>query len=401
MLFDDLIQRGLVKQVTNEKAVSKVLDTHGTSFYIGFDPTADSLHVGHLLQIVTAKRLKDAGLFPIMLVGGATAQIGDPTGKSEARKMLTTEELALNIKSLRSQIISLLPGLISVQDNLLWTSNLNLLQFIKEIGSHFSVNNMLRADCFKSRMENGGLSFLEFNYMLLQAFDFFHLFEKQKCVLQIGGDDQWSNILAGIDLIHKKIGKEAFGLTLPLLTNSDGQKMGKTEKGAIWLDKFKTSVFDFFQFWRNLPDSDIIKCFKFLTFVSVNEIESIPFESIQDINAAKKRLAFEITKFVHGNEAAALALKQAEALFEKNDSSLISSIHINDNCSVLDLIIKCNFAKSRTDARKLINGRGVSINDEVLTDPTINIAKSKFGTDVVLKKGKKNICRLTIKDTNA
>lgn len=401
MLFDDLVQRGLVKQVTNTEGVSKVMSTHGTPFYIGFDPTADSLHVGHLLQIVTAKRLKDGGLFPIMLVGGATAQIGDPTGKSEARKMLSQEELTLNIKSLRSQIISLLPGLISVQDNLLWTTNLNLLQFIKEIGAHFSVNNMLRADCFKSRMENGGLSFLEFNYMLLQAFDFFHLFEKQNCVLQIGGDDQWSNILAGIDLIHKKNGREAFGLTLPLLTNSDGQKMGKTERGAIWLDRFKTSVFDFFQFWRNLPDSDVIKCFKFLTFIPVGEIESIPFSSVEEINSAKKRLAFEITKFVHGNEAASLALKQAEALFEKNDASLINSIFIDDNCSVLDLIIKCSFAKSRTDARNLINGRGVSINDEVLTDPTINIAKSKFGNNVVVKKGKKKICRLTIKDTNA
>lgn len=401
MLFDDLVQRGLVKQVTNTEAVTKVMNTRGTSFYIGFDPTADSLHVGHLLQIVTAKRLKDGGMFPILLVGGATAQIGDPTGKSEARKMLSKEVLTENIRSIRSQIIALLPGLVSIQDNSLWVDNLNLLDFIKNIGAHFSVNNMLRADCFKSRMENGGLSFLEFNYMLLQAFDFFHLFEKQQCVLQIGGDDQWSNILAGIDLIHKKTGKESFGLTLPLLTNSGGQKMGKTEKGTIWLDKFRTSVFDFFQFWRNLPDNDVIKCFKFLTFVSVTEIESIPFDSVEDINSAKKRLAFEITKFVHGNEAAAIVLKQAEALFEKNDASLINSITIDDNSSVLDLIIKCNFAKSRTDARNLINGRGISINDEVLTDPTINVAKSKFGNDVVIKRGKKNICRFTIKDTNA
>lgn len=401
MLFDELMQRGLVKQVTSVEGVSNVMNTHGAPFYIGFDPTADSLHVGHLLQIVTAKRLKDGGMFPIMLVGGATAQIGDPTGKSEARKMLSAEDLAENIHSLRGQIIGLLPGLISVQDNSLWTANLNFLDFIKNIGVHFSVNNMLRADCFKSRMENGGLSFLEFNYMLLQAFDFFHLFEKQNCALQIGGDDQWSNILAGIDLIHKKNGREAFGLTLPLLTNSDGQKMGKTEKGAIWLDKFKTSVFDFFQFWRNLPDNDVIKCFKLLTFVPVSEIESIPFISIADINSAKKRLAFEITKFVHGNEAASLALKQAEALFEKNDASLIDSISITDNCSVLDLIIKCNFAKSRTEARNLINNRGVSINDDILTDPTINVTQSKFGNDVVVKKGKKNICRLTIKDTNA
>jgi len=400
MLFNDLVARGLAKQVTNAEGVSNVMNNRGT-FYIGFDPTADSLHVGHLLQIVTAKRLKDGGMFPILLVGGATAQIGDPTGKSEMRKMLSQDDLDANIFKLRRQLISLMPGLVSIQDNALWTSNLNFLSFIKDIGAHFSVNNMLRADCFKSRMENGGLSFLEFNYMLLQAFDFFHLFTKQNCVLQIGGDDQWSNILAGIDLVHKKTGKEAFGLTLPLLTNSEGQKMGKTEKGAIWLDKFKTSVFDFFQFWRNLPDSEVIKCFKQLTFISVNEIENIPFTSAEDINAAKKKLAFEITKFVHGNDEAALALKQAEALFEKNDASLITAVSIDDNHSVLDLIVKCGFAKSRTDARNLINGRGISINDEVLTDPTINVTKLKFGNNVIVKKGKKKISRFTIKDTNA
>lgn len=400
MLFDDLVARGLVKQVTNAEGISKIMNDHGTTFYIGFDPTADSLHVGHLLQLVTAKRLKDGGMFPILLVGGATAQIGDPTGKSEMRKMLSQDEVDANIFALRRNIISLMPGLVSIQDNALWTSQLNLLDFIKNIGAHFSVNNMLRADCFKSRMENGGLSFLEFNYMLLQAFDFFHLFETQRCVLQVGGDDQWSNILAGIDLIHKKTGKEAFGLTIPLMTTSDGHKMGKTEKGAIWLNKFKTSVFDFFQFWRNLPDGDVIKFFKLLTFVPVSEIESIPFSSVEEVNAAKKRLAFEITKFVHGNDEAALALKQAEALFEKNDTSVIKPTIINDNHSVLDLIIKCGFAKSRTDARNLINGRGISINDEVLTDPTLNITKLKFGNDVIVKKGKKKISRFTIKDTN-
>jgi tyrosyl-tRNA synthetase len=401
MLFNDLMQRGLIKQVTNVEGVSNVMNTHGAPFYIGFDPTADSLHVGHLLQIVTAKRLKDAGMFPILLVGGATAQIGDPTGKSEMRKMLSQDDLDVNIFKLRRQLISLMPGLISVQDNALWASKLNLLSFIKDIGAHFSVNNMLRADCFKSRMENGGLSFLEFNYMLLQAFDFFHLFEKQNCALQIGGDDQWSNILAGIDLIHKKTGKTAFGLTLPLLTNSDGHKMGKTEKGTVWLDNSKTSVFDFFQFWRNLPDGDVIKCFKQLTFMTVSEIESLPFSSAVDINSAKKKLAFEITKFVHGSDAATLTLKQAEALFENNDASLIATTAIDDNHPALDLIIKCGFAKSRTDARNLINGRGISINDEVLTDPTINVTKIKFGNNVVVKKGKKKIFRFTIKDTNA
>lgn len=230
---------------------------------------------------------------------------------------------------------------------------------------------------------------------------FFYLFEKYDCALQIGGDDQWSNILAGIDLIHKKLGKESFGMTLPLLTNAAGQKMGKTEQGTIWLDKSKTSVFDFFQFWRNLPDSDIIRFFKLLTFLPVSEIESMPFSSIQDINSAKKKLAFEITKFVHGDESATLALKQAEALFERNDASVVDTISINDNISVLDLIMKGGFAKSRTEARNLINGRGISINDEVLTNPTIIVTKSQFGDNVIIKKGKKKICRFTIKDTYA
>jgi tyrosyl-tRNA synthetase len=400
MSFDELIQRGLVKQVTNAEAVAKVINTRSASFYIGFDPTADSLHVGHLLQIVTAKRLKDAGMFPIMLVGGATAQIGDPTGKSDMRKMLSEEELERNVRSIRGQIIKLLPGFISVVDNSSWTHDLNFMRFIREIGIHFSVSNMLRADCFKSRMENGGLSVLEFNYMLLQAFDFFHLFERQKCLLQVGGDDQWSNILAGIDLVHKKTGKQVFGLTLPLLTNAAGQKMGKTEKGAVWLDSSKTSIFDFFQFWRNLPDSDVIKCFKLLTFVSVEEIDAMPFSSVTEINFAKKRLAFELTKFVHGDDEAALALKQAEALFETNDASAVDTISVSDNTHVLELIIMGGFAKSRTEARNLINGRGISINDEVLTNPTITITKSQFGNDVVVKKGKKNFCRFTIKDSH-
>ena len=400
MFFDELVNRGLVKQVTDAESVANILNKNRITFYIGFDPTADSLHVGHLLQIVTAKRLKEAGHFPIMLIGGATAQIGDPTGKSEMRKMLDADELEHNVRCIRSQIIKLLPGFISTVDNNDWVHKLNFLSFIRDIGVHFSVNNMLRADCFKSRMENG-LSVLEFNYMLLQAFDFFHLFEKQNCVLQVGGDDQWSNILAGIDLIHKKLGKKAFGLTLPLLTNAAGQKMGKTEKGAVWLDALKTNVFDFFQFWRNLPDSDVMKCFKLLTFVSVEEIEAMPFTTPSEMNEAKKKLAFEITKFVHGEEEAALALKQAEALFESNDTSAVETIPLADHTHVLDLIIKSGFAKSRTEARNLINGRGISINDEVLTNPTITITKDQFGNDVVVRKGKKSFCRFILEDSHA
>jgi len=399
MLFNELVDRGLVKQTTDAVEIQDLLDNKRITFYIGFDPTADSLHVGHLLQLITARRLKKQGHFPILLVGGATAQIGDPTGKSDMRKMLTADELEWNISCVRGQIISLMPGLCSIVNNADWTKNLNLLSFIQEFGIHFSVNNMLRADCFRSRMENG-LSFLEFNYMLLQAFDFFHLHESQGCILQIGGDDQWSNILAGIDLVHKKKEKKVFGLTIPLLTNSLGQKMGKTEKGAIWLDKRKTSVFDFFQFWRNLPDVDVMKCFKMLTFIPLEEIEKNPFSTIAEVNQAKKKLAFELTKLVHGEDEAMLALKQAEALFESKDLSEVDVVSIEDNTHILDLIIRSGFADSRTEARNLINGRGISINDEVLTNPTITISKLEFGNDVVLKKGKKNFCRFTIEDSH-
>lgn len=404
MLFNELVNRGLVKQTTDENQIKNLLDNKRITFYIGFDPTADSLHVGHLLQVITARRLKNEGHFPILLIGGATAQIGDPTGKSEMRKMLSDEELDNNIRAIRSQLICLMPGIVSIVDNSQWTKELNFISFIKEFGIHFSVNNMLRADCFRSRMENG-LSFLEFNYMLLQAFDFFHLFEKQGCTLQIGGDDQWSNILAGIDLIHKKCAKKVFGLTIPLLTNVSGQKMGKTEKGTIWLDKRKTSVFDFFQFWRNLPDVDVMKCFKQLTFLSMEEINEMPIASFQsemisiaDMNDAKKKLAFEITKFVHGDDEAMLALKQAEALFESKDMSKIDMVSIIDNTHILDLIIKSGFASSRTEARNLINNRGISLNDEILTNPTITVTKLEFGNNVILRKGKKNFCRFSIED---
>lgn len=399
MLFNELVNRGLVKQTTDAIEIQNLLDNKRITFYIGFDPTADSLHVGHLLQLITARRLKNQGHFPILLIGGATAQIGDPTGKSDMRKMLTADELEWNVSAVRSQIISLMPGLCSIVNNADWTNNLNLLSFIQEIGIHFSVNNMLRADCFRSRMENG-LSFLEFNYMLLQAFDFFHLHESQGCTLQVGGDDQWSNILAGIDLVHKKKEKKVFGLTIPLLTNSLGQKMGKTEKGAIWLDKRKTSVFDFFQFWRNLPDADVMKCFKMLTFIPLEEINAIPFTTVAEMNQAKKKLAFELAKLVHGEDEAMLALRQAEALFESKNLSEVDVVSIEDNTHILDLVIRSGFAASRTEARNLINGRGISINDEVLTNPTITVSKLQFGNDVVLKKGKKNFCRFTIEDSH-
>ncbi len=398
-LFEQLEARGLVKQTTNAEKIRHLLNNEEITFYIGFDPTAESLHVGHLLQVVTARRLIEAGHNCIILIGGATAMIGDPTGKSEMRKMLSHSDVRVNSSDIESQIHKLLnwPGAFTAINNMMWFSGMNFLSMLRTVGPHFSVNNMLRAECFKSRMEHG-LSFMEFNYMIMQAFDFLKLFEWEKCTLQIGGDDQWSNILAGIDLIRRINEAEAFGLTIPLLTNSNGQKMGKTEKGAIWLDPNKTSPFDFFQFWRNIPDEDVEKCFKMLTFVSLEDIENI--QKVCDINSCKKKLAFELTKMVHGEEAASAALKQAEALFESRDSSAIEAIEIAEGVQLLDLLVQVGFAKSRTDARNLIGNGGISINDVVTRNPLLIMFKERLGAELTIRKGKKNFARFIFKETN-
>ena len=391
-IFDELEGRLLVKQTTGREELRQLLNEEGPiTFYIGFDPTADSLHVGHLLQVLTAKRLMEAGHRPIMLVGGATALVGDPTGKTDMRKMMSHSEIRVNTHAIHKQIEKLMGFPVHCVNNLEWFEGAGFLHVIRDIGKHFSVNNMLRSDCFKSRMENGGLSFLEFNYMIMQATDFNWLHKANGCILQIGGDDQWSNILAGVDLVHKISGDRVFGLTLPLLIDSNGNKMGKTEKGAVWLDPEKTSPFDFFQFWRNIPDSEVLPCFRKLTFLTFQEIMRIPFANdIKQINDSKKRLAFEITKIVHGEDAAQEAQKRAEALFESQDTSELEAFEIQDGMHILDLLVGSVMAKSRTDARNLINGKGVSINDEVLTDPTINVTISRFGERVMLRKGKKH-----------
>lgn len=394
-IFEDLEQRKLVKQITNRDKIRNLLNNEKIVFYIGFDPTADSLHVGHLLGLVTAKRLVDAGHKVIPLIGGATATVGDPTGKSEMRKQLPLSFTRVNGERIGEQIKNIIPGC-ELTNNMAWFDGLSFLSMLRDIAPHFSVNNMLRADCFKSRMENG-LSFLEFNYMIMQAVDFLKLNEEEGCMLQIGGDDQWSNILAGIDLIHKKRGKEVFGMTVPLLLNSDGTKMGKTEKGAVWLDKEKTSVFDFFQFWRNIPDSDLEKCtnqLSMLPVVSFNNPSSIT------LNRMKKELAFELTTLVHGKEEAQKALEQAEALFESRDFSSMEIVPVEDGIQLLDLLVRGGFARSRTDARNLINGRGIAINDQVIEDPTITINQASFGSEFLVRKGKKNFGRFIIKDTN-
>jgi tyrosyl-tRNA synthetase len=391
-VFEDLQQRGLVKQITNEAKVRELLDSESpVTFYIGFDPTADSLHVGHLLQIVTAKRLADAGHRPIMLIGGATALIGDPTGKSEMRKMLSHSEIRVNSEAIAGQFQNIMGRDVEIISNMQWFDDADFLTVLRTIGPFFSVNNMLRADCFKSRMEHG-LSFLEFNYMIMQAQDFRMLHLDEGCVLQIGGDDQWSNILAGIDLIHKKHAKEVFGLTLPLWVNSDGVKMGKTEKGTVWLDPKKTSPFEFFQFWRNIPDDQVEKCMLFFT-------QNMDTGISKSINLVKKDLAFEITKLVHGETAAQQALEQAEALFVKRETSDLAATPISEGTHILEVIIKCGFAKSRTEARNLILNKGITVNQEVLTDPTIIVSKTKFGNELIVRKGKKHFSRLLIEDT--
>jgi tyrosyl-tRNA synthetase len=394
-VFEDLERRGLVKQVTDAGKVCALLESESpVTFYIGFDPTADSLHVGHLLQLVTAKRLLDFGHEAILLIGSATALIGDPTGKTEMRKMLSVDDVRNNATKIHQQFQRVVKSEnFKVANNASWFGTTNFLTFIRDVGAHFSVNNMLRAECFKSRMENG-LSFLEFNYMVMQAEDFRRLWLEHACLLQIGGDDQWSNILAGIDLIHKKEGGEAFGLTLPLLVNSDGTKMGKTERGAVWLDPEKTSPFEFFQFWRNIPDDKVKDCINFFTDFEPYRVE----DQLSDINQAKKFLAFEVTKLVHGQKSAMQALGQAEALFEKHDTSEAITVQVTEGSHILDAIIKCEFAKSRTEARNLILNRGITINDEVQTNPTLILSRVIFGNELILRKGKKHFCRLLIED---
>lgn len=395
--FEDLEQRGLIKQTTNAEKLRQLLnsDTPAT-FYIGFDPTVDSLHVGHLLQIVTAKRLADAGHKPIMLIGGATALIGDPTGKSEMRKMLSHSDIRVNGEAIAGQIKKIMGKDVEIVSNMQWFDDADFLTVLRTIGPFFSVNNMLRAECFKSRMEHG-LSFLEFNYMIMQAQDFRMLHLEEGCTLQIGGDDQWSNILAGIDLIHKKHATEVFGLTLPLLVNSDGTKMGKTEKGAVWLDPDKTSPFEFFQFWRNIEDAKVKQCINFFTQEICPAFSEVT-DQFTDINSAKKFLAFEVTRLVHGIEVARQALEQAEALFEKRDPSDLVATPIVEGTHILEAVIKCGFAKSRTEARNLITNRGITINQEVITDPTVILSKTNFGNELIVRKGKKHFCRLLIED---
>lgn len=397
-VFQTLKERGFIAQVTHEEPIKQLLEKENVTFYIGFDPTADSLHVGHFLQMVVMAHMQRAGHRPIAIVGGGTAMVGDPTGKTDMRKMMTREEIqhnANNFKKQLSNFIDFSEGRALMLDNAEWLLGLNYVEFLREIGVHFSVNRMLTAECFKSRLEKG-LSFIEFNYMLMQSYDFLKLYQDYGCTLQLGGDDQWSNILGGIDLIRRVEGKESYGMTFTLLTTSEGNKMGKTEKGALWLDPNKTTPYEFYQYWRNTHDADVIKCLKLLTFLPMEEIEELSKLKDQEINKAKKVLAFEVTKLIHGEEEALNAQKTAEALFSKGVSTdnmpttEMASNELSEGINILDLLIRTKLITSKGEGRRLVDQGGVYVNDNRVEafDKVINTADF-VDNELIIKKGKK------------
>ncbi len=394
--YEELVRRGLIAQVTDEKEISDMINNGKATFYIGFDPTADSLHVGHFMALCLMKRLQMAGNKPIALLGGGTGMIGDPSGKTDMRKMLTKETIEHNVECFKKQMsrfIDFSDGKAMVVNNADWLLDLNYIDVLREVGACFSVNKMLTFECYKQRMERG-LTFLEFNYMIMQSYDFYMLFKKYGCNMQFGGDDQWANMLGGTELIRKKLGKDAHAMTITLLLNSEGQKMGKTVGGAVWLDPEKTSPYDFYQYWRNVGDADVIKCLKLLTFVPIEQIEEME-KTLQgaELNKAKELLAFELTKLVHGEAEAKKADDAAKAIFAKggvSDDMPTTEIDAADldsgKIGILTLLVKCGLCASNGDARRLVTQGGVTINDEKATDPKAMIDLSNA---VIIKKGKK------------
>lgn len=402
-VFDELQRRGYIKQLTHEEEIKKALTEEKVTFYIGFDPTADSLHVGHFIAMMFMAHMQRAGHKPIALVGGGTAMIGDPSGKTDMRSMLSREDIEENIVGIKKQMekfIDFSEDKALLLNNADWLMNLNYVDFLRDIGVHFSVNNMLRAESIKQRLEKG-LSFLEFNYMLMQGYDFLYLNQNHGCTMQLGGDDQWSNMLAGIDLVRRKERKTAYAMTCTLLTNSEGQKMGKTVNGALWLNPEKTPVYDFYQYWRNVDDRDVVKCLKLLTFVDINEIERIESLEGQDINEAKKLLAYEVTKLVHGEEEADKAKSAAEALFGGGtDLSNVPTIEITKTDlekTLLEILLAGGVFPSKAEGRRNMEQGGVSIEEEKITDLQHKLKEEDFKEDYVLvKKGKKKIYRVLL-----
>ncbi len=404
-IYDELVARGLIAQVTDEDEIKELINNGKATFYIGFDPTADSLHVGHFMALCLMKRLQMAGNKPIALIGGGTGHIGDPSGRTDMRSMMTAEQIQHNcdcFKEQMSRFIEFGEGKAQMVNNADWLLDLNYVELLREVGACFSVNNMLRAECYKQRMEKG-LSFLEFNYMIMQSYDFYHLFKEYGCNMQFGGDDQWSNMLGGTELIRKKLGKDAYAMTITLLLNSEGKKMGKTASGAVWLDKNKTSPYDFYQYWRNVGDSDVLKCIRMLTFLPLEEIDKMDSWEGAQLNTAKEILAFELTKLVHGEEEATKAQETARAVFagagshENMPTTEISDPDFEDGkIGILDLMLKAELTASKGEGRRLVQQGGVSVNDQKVTDPTTMYEKSDFESDFILKKGKKIYHKFTV-----
>ena len=406
-LYDELVARGLIAQVTDEAEIKDLINNGKATFYIGFDPTADSLHVGHFMALCLMKRLQMAGNKPIALIGGGTAMIGDPSGRTDMRQMMTPETIQHNcdcFKKQMSRFIDFSDGKALMVNNADWLMDLNYIDVLREVGAHFSVNRMLTAECYKQRMEKG-LSFLEFNYMIMQSYDFYTLYQKYGCNMQFGGDDQWSNMLGGTELIRRKLGKDAYAMTINLLLNSEGKKMGKTQSGAVWLDPNKTSPFDFFQYWRNVSDADVLKCIRMLTFLPLEEIDAMESWEGAQLNQAKEILAFELTKLVHGEEEANKAKEASHALFAGGGDSahmptleLTAADFADGDLDILALLVNAELAPSRSDARRAVQQGGVSVADEKITDIQTTYNADSFGADgLVVKRGKKKFVKIIVK----
>lgn len=403
-IYEELQARGLIAQVTDEPLIRDLINNGKATFYIGFDPTADSLHVGHFMALCLMKRLQEAGNKPIALIGGGTAMIGDPSGRNDMRSIMTKETINHNVECFKKQMsrfIDFSDDKALLVNNADWLLDLNYVDLLREVGPHFSVNRMLTAECYKQRMEKG-LSFLEFNYMIMQSFDFYTLYQKYGCNLQFGGDDQWSNMLGGTELIRRKLGKDASAMTITLLLNSEGKKMGKTQKGAVWLDPEKTSPYEFFQYWRNVDDADVIKCLKMLTFLPLSEIEKMANWEGSQLNEAKEILAYELTALVHGKEEAEKAKESARSVFGAGDASNMPTATVDDDCfkngevDLITLLVAGGLCQTRSDARRNIEQGGVTVNGEKETDFKKTYTKDNFGDGIVIKRGKKNFKKLVL-----
>ena len=405
-VYEELQACGLIAQVTNEEEIRKMVNEGKAVFYIGFDPTADSLHVGHFMALCLMKRLQMAGNKPIALIGGGTGMVGDPSGRTDMRTMMTVETIQHNcdcFKKQMSRFIDFSEGKAMMVNNAEWLMNLNYIDFLREIGPHFSVNNMLRAECYKQRMEKG-LSFLEFNYMLMQSYDFYELFQRYGCNMQFGGDDQWSNMLGGTELIRRKLGKDAHAMTITLLLNSEGKKMGKTQSGAVWLDPNKTTPFEFYQYWRNVGDADVLKCLRMLTFLPLEQIDEMDKWEGSQLNQAKEILAYELTSLVHGEEEAKKAQESARALFAGGAAAEMPTAELSDadlsdgSIDLLSIVQKSGLCASRSEARRNVEQGGVSVDGEIVKDIKAVYTKEQLsGEGIVVKRGKKNFRRVIVK----